>query len=229
MATIQVNHRTLKLAQEISKTTVDKIAMRLMKLNDKGVYQRPTLEEVAKYLNNLAREGKINKWVLKGEYEEVYLFYENDIINSLEVEERKANQITEIVKIQCYDQKVKPIDTVPIEISNIKNLFKLPETLFCSGTCIYFLCRNNKVVYVGQAENVHQRLIEHLKDKKFDSVFYIRIPGHQMTKYETALISYLKPEYNKTSTVSSAKRESLAKSILENYELTTIQEHEPTE
>jgi GIY-YIG catalytic domain. len=122
--------------------------------------------------------------------------------------------IPDIIKVQCYDVKVSDEDKLPIEISNIKELFKIPSSLYNSGTCIYFLCNKNQVVYVGQSENVHQRLLQHIKDKEFDSVFYLRVPANKMDKYEKSLIIHLKPKYNKTFAKMNVKNSSLAESIL---------------
>lgn len=218
---IEFNYKKLRIAQDLNKKTIDTIGMKLMKINDNGIYQLPDDNTIFSYINNLASKRKIKHYVLKGEYEDIYLFDNDEIISQLEVLEIQANKFTEIIKIQCYDEKVGINDNLPIELSNIHNLFKLPKTLFNSGTCIYFLCRTDingvsSVVYVGQSENVHQRLVGHMATKIFDQVFYLRVQGNKMNKIEEALIAWFKPEYNKNSLdlKGTNKSISLAESIL---------------
>jgi hypothetical protein len=209
------------MAHDLNKKTLEHIGMKLMKKNENNVFIIPDDSEVAGYLNKLAEKREIKHYRLIGEYEEIYLFDNEEIISNLNIMEVEAKKIPDVIKIQCYDEKVTASDEIPIEISKIDSLFKLPATLFNSGTCVYFLSRDEKVVYIGQAENVHQRLVEHMKTKIFDAVFYIRVPAHKMNKIESSLISYLKPEYNKTGLKGSNNSTiSLAKSIL-NSDITT--------
>jgi hypothetical protein len=219
MNPIEFNYKKLRMAQDLNKKTLEAIGMKLLKKNKDGVFVMPDDSIIAGYLNNLAEKREIKHYRLKGEYEEIYLFDNDEIISDLDIMQVEAKKIPDVIKIQCYDEKVTANDDIPIEISKIDSLFKLPKTLFNSGSCIYFLCKNDKVVYVGQAENVHQRLVEHMKTKDFDAVFYLRVPAHKMNKIETALISYLKPEYNKTSLNSGNKDASLAESILNTHGL----------
>jgi hypothetical protein len=214
MNPIDFNYKKLRMAQDLTKKTLETIGMRLLKKNESGVFEMPDENTIAAYINGLAERREIKHYRLKGEHEEIFLFDNDEIISDLDIIEVEAKKSPDIIKIQCYDEKITQNDEIPIEISKIDELFKLPKTLFNSGTCIYFLCRENKVVYVGQAENVHQRLVDHMRTKSFDSVFYLRVPAHKMNKIESALISYLKPEYNKTSLNGNNKTESLAESVL---------------
>ena len=208
------------MAQDLNKKTLEAIGMKLLQKNKDGVFVMPEDSVIAGYINNLAEKREIKHYRLKGEYEEIYLFDNEEIISDLDIMQVEAKKTPDLIKIQCYDEKVTASDEIPIEISKIDSLFKLPKTLFNSGTCIYFLCRNEKVVYVGQAENVHQRLVEHMKTKLFDAVFYIRVPANKMNKIENSLISYLKPEYNKTGLgANDNKSKSLAESILNTHGL----------
>jgi len=220
---IEHNYKKLRTAQELNKRTLEAVAMRLMKKDDCGIFQLPDDNEVFAYINKLAEEGKVKHYVLKGENEDVFLFDNEDLIGSVSIVEVQARKFTEVAKIQCYDEPVSFSDNVPIEISKIENLFKIPRSTFNSGTAIYFLCRNEKVVYVGQAENVHGRILDHAGTKNFDSVFYIRVQSNKMNKIESALISYLKPEYNRTSLNGNNKSESLAKSVLNEHHLIDLE------
>ena len=219
MNPIEFNYKKLRMAQDLNKKTLETIKMKLLQKNKHGVFVMPDDSIIAGYINNLAEKREIKHYRLKGEYEEIYLFDNDEIISDLNIMQVEAKKVPDVIKIQCYDEKVTASDEIPIEISKIDSLFKLPKSLFNSGSCIYFLCKNDKVVYVGQAENVHQRLVEHMRTKVFDAVFYLRVPAHKMNKIESALISYLKPEYNKSGLNSGNKESSLAESILNTYGL----------
>lgn len=214
MNPIDFNYKKLRMAQDLNKKTLEVIGMKLMQKDKEGNFVMPEDLEIINYINDLAEKREIKHYRLKGEYGEIYLFDNDEILSDMDIMEIEAKKIPGLIKIQCYDEKVTAKDNIPIEISRIEELFKLPETLFNSGTCIYFLCNHNKVVYVGQSENVHQRLIEHMRTKIFDAVFYLRVPANKMNKIESALISYLKPEYNKMSINDVNKSISLAESIL---------------
>jgi hypothetical protein len=213
MNAIEFNYKKLRIAQDLNKKTLEAIGVRLM-TKDNGVFVMPSEFDIVKYINSLAEKREVKHYRLIGEYEEVYLFDNDEILSDLQIMEFEAKKIPELIKIQCYDENVTDTDNVPLEISRITHLFKLPKSLFNSGSCIYFLCKDEKVVYVGQAENVHQRLIEHMKTKEFDAVFYLHVPLNKMNKIESALISYLKPLYNKTCLNGSNKSISIAESIL---------------
>jgi predicted GIY-YIG superfamily endonuclease len=67
----------------------------------------------------------------------------------------------------------------------------LPET---SG--IYFLIKDNVIVYVGQSKNVHRRLQEHLSSKAFDRINIIECSINDLNRLETLYIKKLKPILN---------------------------------
>lgn len=217
MNPIEFKYKKLRIAQDLNKTTLQAIGMKLLKQNKDGVFEMPEDSVIASYINGLAEKMEIKHYRLSGAFQEIYLFDSEEIVSELDIMEVQARKTPDVIKIQCYDESVDTSDNVPIEISRIDSLFKLPKSLFNSGSCIYFLCKNEVVVYVGQAENVHQRLVEHMRVKEFDSVFYLRVPAHKMNKIETALISYLKPIYNKSGLNSGNKDISLAESILNTH------------
>ena len=64
---------------------------------------------------------------------------------------------------------------------------------------IYFLLKNNKVVYVGQSNNnVLGRISSHLKDKEFDEVYYKSFSVENvMDEYEKKFIMKYRPKFNK--------------------------------
>lgn len=61
---------------------------------------------------------------------------------------------------------------------------------------VYFLCRNRKVVYVGQSMAVSGRVGAHMKDKLFDYAYCLRVPPSDLDYVEGEMIRALKPEYN---------------------------------
>lgn len=79
------------------------------------------------------------------------------------------------------------IESVIEEFSNHKYYF------------IYFLLKDNKVVYVGQSnKNVLDRISSHLKDKVFDEVYYKSFSVENvMDTYEKKFIMKYRPKFNK--------------------------------
>lgn len=75
----------------------------------------------------------------------------------------------------------------------LRGASKLPG--FSRG--IYFLIRNKEVVYVGKSDsNMMKRIVEHWKDKKFDSFYTIDIPSGNLDVLEADYIWEFKPRYN---------------------------------
>lgn len=66
----------------------------------------------------------------------------------------------------------------------------------CPG--IYFLIRENKIVYVGQSKSVVARLLSHYKYKNFDRFYYCKVNESELNDYETYYILKFAPEENKT-------------------------------
>ena len=87
----------------------------------------------------------------------------------------------------------------PHSLEGVTPLFEIKISTFVISA-VYFLCLENKVVYVGLTKNLGQRISMHLteKQKMFDQVFYIHTPVHLLKIIEGHCIDKLKPEYNKT-------------------------------
>ena len=64
--------------------------------------------------------------------------------------------------------------------------------------CVYFLVCERKVVYVGKTTDLPGRISGHRREreKKFDCVFYLPVPEHELFDVESSFISILKPKYN---------------------------------
>ncbi len=73
----------------------------------------------------------------------------------------------------------------------VKEVFALP-----TGPCIYFLCKENRIVYIGQSINIGMRIAQHVLNKNFDRVFYMDVKKEDLNKVESELIEYYEPEYN---------------------------------
>ena len=117
--------------------------------------------------------------------------------NKLTNEEKKAYNKSETI-YKSYGKIRKPkfrkeaysrltIESVIEEFSNHKYYF------------IYFLLKDNKVVYVGQSnKNVLDRISSHLKDKVFDEVYYKSFSVENvMDTYEKKFIMKYRPKFNK--------------------------------
>ena len=63
-------------------------------------------------------------------------------------------------------------------------------------TGIYFLFRNEEIVYAGQSKNLHRRIIQHCYGKDFDSYSYIKCSESELNDLEFYFIAKHKPEYN---------------------------------
>ena len=62
---------------------------------------------------------------------------------------------------------------------------------------VYFLKNENKVVYVGLTTSMYARISVHKRDKKFDEVEYIEVPGKRAAFIEFYFIKKYMPKYNK--------------------------------
>jgi hypothetical protein len=71
-------------------------------------------------------------------------------------------------------------------------LFELGEP----EACVYFLIRDDIVVYVGQSTNVHVRVADHRPDKQFDRVLYLPTRREDLERVEREFIGALRPEYH---------------------------------
>lgn len=92
--------------------------------------------------------------------------------------------------------KVCPLSHVPPGLASIKGLQQIPFNAFDSPAGIYFLCKEQEIVYIGQAQSVFARVSTHKREKEFDSVYFIPCHVEQLTPLETALIHFYKPKLN---------------------------------
>ncbi len=110
----------------------------------------------------------------------------------------------------------KAADGIPEELNKVSDLYHLPIEHIITPPGVYFLCKNKKIQYIGQASNVGSRIITHISDglKDFDSVYFIACPINRLTEIESALIRYFRPNLNKTCRVSANQKDvSLVESL----------------
>ena len=72
----------------------------------------------------------------------------------------------------------------------------ITEIDFSQKIGIYFLCHYNKIIYIGQSIDIDGRLRSHLKDKKFNKVFFIPCLKKELENLEIFYIEKYKPILN---------------------------------
>ena len=88
---------------------------------------------------------------------------------------------------------------------NLDEILKTKKPFVDESTCgIYFLIKNNKVVYVGKSENIGLRVRVHKYSKDFDSFTIINCDSSELKNLERDYIFKFLPKYNKTVNVSSS-------------------------
>ena len=82
------------------------------------------------------------------------------------------------------------------------------EDLMHGGCGIYFLWRDDTVVYVGQTKAGYLRIANHLANSgmMFDSVGFMRCDSELLNAAERAYLDRLLPEYNSDPITMKAKR-----------------------
>lgn len=93
---------------------------------------------------------------------------------------------------QYVDKRVPASSILTLE--EVRNL---PSIIICSG--VYFLWRENDLLYVGQSRLVGQRLIEHEKASVIPFTHHtcLQCNYDQLDTVEYDYIEHLKPPYNK--------------------------------
>lgn len=84
----------------------------------------------------------------------------------------------------------------------IMNKYKNKIRQIRSKCGIYFLIKNNEIVYVGKSVCIEARVAAHRSkgEKAFDNVIYFECPEEEVDQIEKILIGKLQPKYNKTYT-----------------------------
>lgn len=85
------------------------------------------------------------------------------------------------------------VDRPPSTISNVPGLQQIPKSGYQPG--VYFLCKGEQVVYVGQSVHPAARIATHdaSTTKDFDRVYLLPVPQSELDDTESAFIKLLHP------------------------------------
>jgi hypothetical protein len=75
-------------------------------------------------------------------------------------------------------------------------------------TGIYFLVKNNEVVYIGQSKTIEVRVSTHIGAKDFDKAYYFECPLEELDEVEMELIRAVKPVLNTAHMIVNIRVES---------------------
>lgn len=90
----------------------------------------------------------------------------------------------------------------PAEMSLPELIIKV-DGIFKEQTGIYFLYKDNIIVYIGQTHKGISRVFEHIKEKDFDAYSFLPSNKDELDILECKYIRNLKPRYNKSSESSN--------------------------
>lgn len=131
------------------------------------------------------------------------ILFDNTEINYWLTKHLKENRIDleQELHFLCFDPShftFDATDKIPPALTQLKRLYKLSKNHYGTPHGVYFLCKDEEVVYVGQAQNIRDRVQSHRSEKvkEFDSVYFILCHIDQLDQIETALIRHLRPKYN---------------------------------
>lgn len=129
-----------------------------------------------------------------------YLFISTEIKEWIEYNLVRIQSGQNFVNLQILNANkhlAKSTDNIPYELSAIKNLYKIDESIF-TGSGVYFLCKDGIIKYIGKSVCVSARIATHIFEghKNFSEIFYITAPTNEIDALEKALIHYFLPEYN---------------------------------
>lgn len=84
-------------------------------------------------------------------------------------------------------------DRPPPSIMNLPGLQQMPSLGYQPG--VYFLCKKDEVVYVGQSITPSSRVNQHIYErrKEFDRVYLFPVPESELNNVEGAFILHLMP------------------------------------
>ena len=95
----------------------------------------------------------------------------------------------------------------------LSNRFNGPITGLKKEPCVYFLIKDDKIVYVGKTTNILNRLNNHFDEKDFSDIHIDYQPVHYIDYVEMLYIQSLKPTLN----VAGKNISSIVKYIINTY------------
>lgn len=72
---------------------------------------------------------------------------------------------------------------------------------------VYFLIKNNKIVYIGQSKNLSNRIADHIEEKDFDKYTWLEIKIENLDYYESYFYYKFKPELNNKNRIPIRKED----------------------
>jgi hypothetical protein len=145
--------------------------------------------------------GEESLWFIPSE---INIWFENNYINYVDGKYPLNYQFIHFNK-DLHSAK----EDIPDELMKISELYHLPFENMLTPPGIYFLCKGKKIKYIGQANNIMNRVLTHINEglKDFDSVFFIKCPINKLTELESALIRYYRPAYNISCNVPAKEKD----------------------
>jgi hypothetical protein len=143
---------------------------------------------------NIFFQRNIKKWVR----DNLYVIQEGKLF---------ANNIIFLSQDSPFASPPKELRAVCKEI---KEYEAMQYKLTWYPPCIYFLYKENTLIYIGQTINLPSRVSYHFNNsgKTFDTVYYIPIPESELLEVEKKLIKQFLPPTNIES-FAEAKRKKL--------------------
>ena len=115
----------------------------------------------------------------------------------------KGSRLPDEIRITYTGTKPDDLLKVPLEIRDIDGLCDITKHIDL-GPGVYFLCRDEKVVYIGQSVMPVARVASHKRSdgsyankKNFNKVFFLPWPESDLDSIEGALIRAIDTEYNR--------------------------------
>lgn len=87
-----------------------------------------------------------------------------------------------------YSDKITPIEEIRLKKGMTLSIMR--------SSYVYFLFDGNSLVYIGQTVNLNGRIGEHIKTKKFDSVYWEEFKEHELSIMEAMYINIYGGKYN---------------------------------
>jgi hypothetical protein len=179
-------------------------------------------------IEQLAAESRIPHYIITNPItlETTYCFSSSEVndwfaSNYLMYNACKIEQSLTFLKFDNSLHKAPKDETIPHELSLIKNLYKLPVENINTPPGIYFLCLEGKIVYIGQSVNVAQRIVTHLNErqKEFNEVYFIPCHVNNLLTFEASLIRFFSPKYNSRSNIEAREGDKVIFDIVCNTNL----------
>jgi len=101
-------------------------------------------------------------------------------------------------KIQIFQSVKKAVEELPDSVG----VFLISDVVEYEQRCgVYFLAKDNAIVYIGKSIDLHRRIAQHISKIRFDKAFYCETGNEFMAAVlEEELIRTFKPQLNRVFT-----------------------------